>query len=259
MVKQKLIDSHSHIFSEDFDQDRTEVLNAAHSEGVIALIESAIDMETALKALRNIGTIDTKLKIFISIGFNPCELNRDVLQSHIEVIKTNIDRIVAIGEVGLDFFYIKEAVSRETQKCYFKKFIELSKENNLPLIIHSRSAGKYAIDVLIKNKAEKVLMHAFDGSFNSAKKGLDHGYYFSIPPSVLHSTQKRKLTSKLPVEQILLETDSPALSPVRGLRNEPKNLLLSLYEVSKIKGLEPAEVAELTYRNTKRLFNLKNI
>jgi TatD DNase family protein len=259
LVNYKLIDTHCHIFSDEFDNDRVKVLNQAFKEGVLAIIDSSIGSKNINKTLSNIADLKTKIKskIFLSFGLSPYELDELEYDLVFNLIEKNLNNLVSVGEVGLDYYYIREHNLRNKQVKYFRSFIELAKTNNLPLIIHSRSAGKHAIDILIKDRADKVLMHAFDGSFKSAKIGLDYNFSFSIPTSVVYSQQKKNLVKKLPVENILLETDSPVLAPIKGIRNEPKYIKHSLEELAKIKEMSIFELSELILKNTKKFFNLK--
>ncbi len=255
----KLIDSHCHIFSSEFDEDRLNILEKALEVGVVGIIESALDLKTALKILNEIKHPSTNLKIYLSIGLNPCCITGHIFNETVGFIEENLKNLTAIGEVGLDFYLMQDSIGREKQISYFKRFISLSKEENLPIIVHSRSAGKYAIQILVEEKAEKVLLHAFDGSSKSAKLGVENGFFFSIPPSITYSIQKQKLVEKLPLEQLLLETDSPSLSPYRNIRNTPENLVISLREVARIKEVDLKDVAEITFKNTVKLFNIKSL
>ncbi len=255
----KLIDSHCHVFSHEFDEDRLNVLKRAYDIGVVGVIESALDLKTALKVLREVKYPSSNIKIYLSVGLNPCCITGSIFNETYSFIEENFRELTAIGEVGLDFYLTQDSTGREKQISYFKRFISLSKEMNLPIIVHSRSAGKYAIQILVEEKAERVLLHAFDGSFKSAKLGVENGFFFSIPPSITYSIQKQRLVEKLPLDLILLETDSPSLSPVRNIRNTPENLVISLREVARIKKIDLINVAETVFRNTVKLFDLKNL
>jgi len=161
---------------------------------------------------------------------------------------------VAIGEVGLDYWVVKEEEGREIQREIFRTFIDLSLEMDLPLNIHSRSAGKIVIQMLLEKGAQAVHLHAFDGKASSALPAVEAGYYFSIPPSIVRSTQKQKLVRQLPLSALLLETDSPVLGVDPDARNEPANLSIALDAIAEIKNCAMGEVLEAVTENTLKLY-----
>ena len=248
------IDAHCHLNDEDFKEDREEVIKRAKALGVKAIIDSSIDFTSGLLSLE----LQSKYKgfVFSSLGLDPSIMGEYEFARVLELIEQNRDSIVSIGEVGLDFFRIRDEEGQAKQRERFRKFINLAKKLNKPLIVHSRSAGKYAIQVLLENSPSKVLMHAFDGKVGWAEKGAEAGFYFSVPTSVWHSEQKMKLVSALPVERILLETDSPVLGPKRGERNEPANIHFAAKKIAEIKGMPLEEVERQTTQNAMKFFDL---
>ena len=162
--------------------------------------------------------------------------------------------LVAIGEVGLDHWMVKDEAGRSLQRVLFERFVALAAELDLPLNVHSRSTGRETIAVLLDRGARRVVLHAFDGRASTAAPAVEAGYFFSVPPSVVRSAQKRKLVARLPLACLLLETDSPVLGPEPGVRNEPANLRLSLQAVAEIKGMPEEALAETIAENTRRLF-----
>jgi TatD DNase family protein len=136
----------------------------------------------------------------------------------LEFIRLHAAELSAIGEVGLDFWLAKEEPARETQRTVFRLFIRLSIELGLPLNVHSRSAGRHAVAMLLENHAARVQMHAFDGKASAAMLAVEAGYFFSVPPSIVRSRQKQKLVKQLPLSCLLVESDSPVLGPDPTLR-----------------------------------------
>jgi TatD DNase family protein len=171
-------------------------------------------------------------------------------------IRKNCDRLVAIGEVGLDYWLAKEEEEREVQRRIFSLFIDLAIELDLPLNVHSRSAGRHALDLLLEKKAEKVQMHAFDGKISAASPGVDAGFFFSVPPSIVRSRQKQKLVRHLPPTSLLLESDSPVLGPEADKRNEPANIAIAAAVVAELKNVTPEEIVKQTAQNSRRLYRL---
>jgi TatD DNase family protein len=245
----KLIDSHCHIEESDFDEDRTAVINRAAASGVY-IISSAISKGRWKKCLEVSRSFDN---VYCSLGFDP--VNLELKDSLLDWIRHQKDNIVAIGEVGMDHYRIRDHSERDLQLTIFLKFIELSKQLQLPLQVHSRSAGRKALDVLRDSEAVNVHLHAFDGAANLARvASRELGYYFSIPASVIRSRQKQKLTKAIEIERLLLETDSPVLGPENGVRNEPSNIWVALREVAQILKRQEEELRQIIIENTLRLY-----
>jgi len=249
----ELIDVHSHLCSRDFDTDRAVVVQHSQASGLVAILDSGETLKENEKAL----DLSEKFPILKPCaGFSPKNLKQPDAKLVQAYIRANFEKFIAIGEVGLDYWIVKEEAGRKKQREIFASFIELAKEFDKPIVVHSRSAGKYAIDLLKKHNATRVCMHAFDGSAQNAMIGADSGFYFSIPPSIVRSEQKQKMVTKLPIENLLLESDAPSLGPESGKRNEPANITVSLKKIAKIKQLTKEEVAKKTTENAKKLFNL---
>jgi TatD DNase family protein len=246
-----IIDTHAHICDSSFDADRGAVLERARQAGVSAIIAVG---ENISDARRNIELADQHPMIRPATGLYPTILDPDQAEEMCTFIRKERSRLVAIGEVGLDFWVVKEESQKELQKEILKGFISLSKELDLPLNIHSRSAGRHAVALLLRNGASRVQMHAFDGKASAALPAAEAGYFFSIPPSVVRSRQKQKLLKHLPLSCLLVETDSPVLGPEPKVRNEPTNVNISIKAIAELKDIAEEAVIEAIWENTLRLY-----
>ncbi len=247
----ELIDAHAHLHAEAFENDLPAVLEAAEAAGVRAILAVS---ETVADARLNLKLADRHSIIRPCAGLHPTLVDLEAAEAMVGLIQANRDRLAAIGEVGLDYWIVQEPERQEVQRQIFKRFIGLSNDLELPLNVHSRSAGRHTIAFLREHGAKRVLLHAFDGKASAAMAGVELGYYFSIPPSIVRSPQKQKLVRYLPLDRLLLESDAPVLGPDPTARNEPKNIRLACEAIAQIKGLLVEEVARLTTDNARRLF-----
>ena len=251
MPNHKLVDTHAHICDPMFDADRAEVLRRAAAAGVGAVIAVGENISDARKNLE-LSAAHPMLRP--AAGLYPTILDPAQADDMIAFIRKERSRLFAIGEVGLDFWIIKDNADKDIQRDIFKGFIALSKELELPLNVHSRSAGRHAVALLLECGAARVQMHAFDGKASAAFPAVEAGYFFSIPPSVVRSRQKQKLVKSLPLSCILLETDSPVLGSEPNERNEPANVATSLDAVAELKNVTAEQVMDAVAENTKRLY-----
>jgi TatD DNase family protein len=246
-----LIDTHAHLCAPEFTHDLGAVLSRAQAAGVAAVIAVG---ETPADAARNLELSRQHPMIRPAAGLYPTVLELDQAQALHRFIRENRTELAAIGEVGLDFWMVKTDNDRELQREIFRGFIALARELGLPLNVHSRSASRETVDLLIKAGANRVQLHAFDGRASTARPAVEAGFFFSIPPSVVRSRQKQKLVKQLPLSCLLVETDSPVLGPEPAVRNEPANLARAVQAIAEIKALPVRAVAEAVSANTGRLY-----
>lgn len=251
LPKHLITDTHAHICDASFNADRGEVLHKAEGAGVAAIIAVGEDLADAH---RNVELAAEYPMIRPAAGLYPAILDPDQAARMHAFIRSQRPKLVAIGEVGLDFWIVKEADQKELQKEIFKGFIDMSKELNLPLNIHSRSAGRHAVALLLEAGATRVQMHAFDGKASAALPAVEAGFFFSIPPSVVRSRQKQKLVKNLPLSCLLVESDSPVLGPDPDQRNEPANVTVAIAAIAGLKGIDQEQVLEAVAENTLRLY-----
>jgi TatD DNase family protein len=263
-----MIDCHAHLAGEDFDIDRGAVRERAEAAGVHVVVVVGEDPDDNAQVLRviaegNGSAREPMTRLLPCLGFHPDRFaddrpmpTRAVIDAAIAQIRKHRNDIAAIGEVGLDYWWVKDSERRRVQRSLLEEMAALSTELALPLNVHSRSAGHYTVDLLLAAGAQRVLMHAFDGKASHAVRAAEAGYFFSMPPSVVRSDQKQKLVRRLPLESLALESDSPVLGPERDRRNEPANLTFARDFIADVRGVSPERVEEVTTANAQRLFPL---
>lgn len=255
-----MIDTHAHIDTSDFDTDRIEMLQRAFTEGIESIIIPAIEPNSYDNLLK---TVSISERLFCALGVHPqnsIELNENSISLIKELITE--DRVVAIGEIGLDYYYTY--YPKEIQKQALIKQIEIAKENNLPVILHNRDSNEDLMKILIDN-GENVLqgvLHCFSGDKVMLEQALEKGFYVSFTGNITFNNSKSaKLIAETPLDRLLLETDSPWMAPVpfRGKRNEPSYLKYIVQKISEIKLIQIDEVIKMTSENAKKLFKLTTI
>lgn len=257
----EIIDSHVHL--EDF-RDLHGVLRRAKEEGVIAIVTAGVNQESNKKILEICkacrGSKDYPV-IFPSLGIHPGDVIGLEFDSAYKLIEDNVRDIVAISEIGLDYWY-KEARRdesvRKLQENVFERLLALAKKWDRPVVIHSRGAHKECFERASEAGIRKAVFHWYSGPDDILDSILKAGYLVSAAPSLEYSAQHQRAIRKAPLQQILLETDSPVFfKPQSGkYRSEPKDLSRSLKETARIKGLSEDEVARNTTYNALTFFNL---
>jgi len=231
-----LFDAHAHLAAPEFAEDLAAVLARAEAAGVVGIVTVG---ETPAEAERILDLARRYPLIKPAAGLYPTRLEPDAAAALAAVARRNADRLVALGEVGLDRWAVKTEAEWRAQEAILTECIALANALGLPLNVHSRSAGRHTIALLREQGARRVLLHAFDGKAAAAVEGAEAGYAFSIPPSVVRSPQKQKLVRRLQLECLLLETDSPVLGPDPATRNEPANVVVACRAVAELKGVPP--------------------
>lgn len=251
-----IFESHAHFDDEAFDKDREELLGSFLENGIEFVINVGASIETTKK------TIELTKKypfVYGSVGVHPNEA-AELDEEKFAWLKkqTALDKIVAVGETGLDYYY--DEPSKEIQKKWFERQVEMAREAELPLIIHSRDAAKDTVDMMKGLKADEIggVIHCFSYTKETAREFLKMGFYIGVGGVVTFANAKKlkEAVAYIPLENILLETDSPYLSPVpnRGKRNSSLNIPFIAKAIASIKGISYDEVVETTSRNAKNLF-----
>jgi TatD DNase family protein len=249
-----MIDIHAHLCFGDYDNDMHEILAKCRRE-LSAVIVGTARYDEGAKALelsrKNHGFV------FPTLGYHPTEGGEDP-EKIMHLIKANVDKIVGVGEVGLDHHWEKDVSKQEKQKEIFSRFIELAKTIGKPLVIHSWDAESECFE-MVKDAGVDAVFHCFSGSRELAKEITERGFYVSISTMVLFSKNIRKVASDIPLDRLLLETDSPFLSPNKEQdpRNYPWNIKLSAAKIAELRGETIESVLRAAKENAVGVFGLK--
>ncbi len=291
----KLFDAHAHLTDEKYKDDLAEIIKNFETNNVEGVISAGFDLESSQEALK---LANLNSNIFATAGIHPenvvsdfCDIVqlKEILKEDDEIAKEKFfertchqfelclkkiekicenKKVVAIGEIGLDYHFFDEyneveiEFFKELQKFAFKNQIQLANKLKKPIVVHSRDAMGDTLKIIRENPVNREsLLHCYGGSVESAKELIKLGYSFSFGGVVTFKNAKniQEVVQFLPIEKILLETDCPYLSPepFRGKRNEPKNLIYIADKIAKIKNVSIEEVVEQTTKNTKRLYDIK--
>ncbi len=265
-MKNKIVDSHCHLNFEDFNRDLDKIIDNARKNDIEHMLSISVD----LKNFQKIHSISQKYKnIWCTTGVHPNNVPKEITKNDIKILKKKLkdnlsyNKVVGLGETGLDFY--RSYDNNKNQISFFEAHIQVATEEDIPLIIHTRNADDETIKNLKKfSGIQKFngLIHCFSSGKELAKCALDIGFYISFSGIITFKKgdQLREIVSYVPIERILVETDSPYLAPVpfRGKRNEPAFTKYILKEVASVKGISDEKVAEITTKNFFKLFKKAN-
>lgn len=271
------IDSHAHLTSAQFDADREEVIRRAMDAGVHAIINPATNLEDSKRAIE---LAERYPSVYACVGFHPHDATKANEKSLAEIEElSKHPKVVAIGEIGLDFYY--DFSPRETQANVFKMQIEIAQRRNLPIIIHTRNSIEETVNIVenavavwpqwranvitphSRYPAPKGVFHCFSGDTKLAWKVINMGFYVSLPGIITFKKAEEavEVASNVSSEHFLLETDSPYLAPTphRGTRNEPAHIRLIAEKIASLQRLSPADIARATNYSAYRLFGIGEV
>ncbi len=257
-----LIDSHTHIHFKDFQNETEAILNRAQKAGVSQLVNVATDLATS----RTVIEIATRYPgVFAAVGVHPHDVAKmaDGDLAALKSLASSSSKVVAIGEVGLDYYY--EHSPKDVQQSRLRDFVKLSAETKLPLIIHCRDAFEDCFRILDEENGWKQggVFHCYTGNLETAEKILKKGFYVSFSGIVTFkkSQELQEVARRLSRDRFLIETDCPFLAPEphRGKRNEPAYVRLVASKLAELRGVSFEEIAALTSRNTRELFRIAPI
>ncbi len=255
-----VVDAHCHLCFKHFRRDVEDVIRRAEKAGVERMYDCGVTPETIKRSLELSERFEP---VFSTAGLHPPRAPRmpdGVVDETARLIRDNADALAAVGEIGLDYHYVKDPEERRKMKAVFERFLELAEDLGKPVVIHARDAEKDSFAVLTSYSVV-AMFHCYDGPANLAEAIVEEGHYVSL--STIHCIRgrkdpgTRKLIEKVPLEGLLVETDSPYLSPVKGRRrNEPANVWKIVELVADVKGMGVEEVADVTSENALRFYDL---
>lgn len=255
-----MIDTHTHLYSEQFDDDRAEMIQRALDKGVEKFMLPAIDSETHEKMLSL--EADYPNQMFAMMGLHPCSVQPESWGNELEIVKNYIDQrdYVAIGEIGIDLYWDKSTL--DIQVKAFEQQIDWAIEKDWPIVIHTRESFDETFEVLDRKKHPKLrgIFHCFSGDLDQAKRAIDLGFILGIGGVVTFKNGKiDQFLNEIPLDKIVLETDSPYLAPVphRGKRNESSYVELVAGKLVDIYGLPFEEINQATTENALKIFGIK--
>lgn len=250
-------DTHAHYDSSKFSNDRDEVIRSAYQSGVSLIVDPGDTLERSRNTVALANQYDF---IYAAVGVHPEEYETwtDDTVAHLRELAGN-SKVVAIGEIGLDYYWDKE--HKELQKQMFRAQIELALELDLPIIVHDREAHGDCFSIVCDFPQLRGVFHCYSGSADMAKELIKRGWYlgFDGPITYKNNQKAMEVLAVTPLDRIVLETDSPYLSPVpnRGKRNDSRNLPYIAAVVAREKGISVEEVAAITFENGKKLYGIR--
>lgn len=252
-----LFDSHVHLDDSRFDEDREELISSLSENGIDYVVNIGADLPTS----RNSIKLSEKYSfVYATVGVHPHEV-KSMTEDDIILLRelSRHDKVVAIGEIGLDYYY--DNSPRELQKKWFIRQIELANECSLPIVIHSRDAVQDTYEILKQhNQSSRVLIHCFSQSLEMAKKYVNMGAFIALGGAITFKNAKNLLdvVKFVPMEQLLLETDCPYLTPepFRGKRNDPSKVRFVAQKIAELKNIDFMEVMDATNHNARIFYGI---
>ena len=252
-----MIDTHCHVDFKEYNKNRNEVMERAKNK-LTAIINSGASLGGNRRTLKL--QEDYSGFLYSTLGFHPSKTSKadsSIIKLALKEIDDNIDLVVGIGETGLDYHEVTDVNHRKKQEKIFGIFIEMAEEYELPLVIHARDAEKKALAMVKKTTSLKdVVFHCYGGDMETAELIVEEGYFLSLSTIVCFSDHHKKLAKEIPISNLLTETDSPYLSPFKGIRNEPAFVEEAIKVIAEKKSLTPAKVGKITEKSAKKIFNI---
>ena len=247
-------ESHAHYDDERFDEDRDTLLASFPAEGIETVVNASSDIKSSKASI----TLSEKYPFFYAaVGVHPHEVE-NITEADIDELRelSKHPKVVAIGEIGLDYYY--DLSPRDLQRHWFKRQLELADELKMPVIIHSRDAAQECFDIIKNSNVRNGVIHCYSGSAEMAEEYIKMGFYIGVGGSLTFKNNKKgvETVERIPIEKILIETDSPYLAPVpyRGKRNDSRLLKYVVERISQIKNIPENDICNITKNNAQNLF-----
>ena len=259
----ELLDSHNHLYLDKFDADRDAVIERAREAGVVGMVCVAEDFESGGQCVELANRYP---EVYAAIGIHAHKASDDSDEQYaaIKALAQNEEKVVAIGEIGLDYHY--DYSPREVQREVFRRYIRLAHELALPIIVHCRKAHEDSLAILREEQggrgrdSYRGVMHCYSGTAEQARAFLELGFHISFagPVTFKNAEKTREAAAAVPTERLLIETDAPYLAPqrVRGRRNEPAYVLDVAEKLAELKSLSVEDIGRITTRNARKLYGL---
>ena len=247
-------ESHAHYDDERFDEDRDILLASFPAEGIETVVNASSDIKSSKASI----ALSEKYPFFYAaVGVHPHEVE-NITEADIDELRelSKHPKVVAIGEIGLDYYY--DLSPRDLQRHWFKIQLELADELKMPVIIHSRDAAQECFDIIKNSNVRNGVIHCYSGSAEMAEEYIKMGFYIGVGGSLTFKNNKKgvETVERIPIEKILIETDSPYLAPVpyRGKRNDSRLLKYVVERISHIKNIPENDICNITKNNAQNLF-----
>ena len=247
-------ESHAHYDDERFDEDRDTLLASFPAEGIETVVNASSDIKSSKASI----ALSEKYPFFYAaVGVHPHEVE-NITEADIDELRelSKYPKVVAIGEIGLDYYY--DLSPRDLQRHWFKRQLELADELKMPVIIHSRDAAQECFDIIKNSNVRNGVIHCYSGSAEMAEEYIKMGFYIGVGGSLTFKNNKKgvETVERIPIEKILIETDSPYLAPVpyRGKRNDSRLLKYVVERISQIKNIPENDICNITKNNAQNLF-----
>ena len=251
-------DTHAHVNDKQFDADREAFIESLSRYNITAFTEVAYDIMSSYAAVSLAGRYD---RVYAAVGVHPADVD-GIANSDMDILRELLkrDKVVALGEIGLDYHW-DDSPERTVQQEWFEKQIYVAKEEKMPIIVHTRDAMEDTINILKSTKADDGIIHCYSGSVESARVLLNMGFYISIAGPVTFKNAKSLLEVArfVPLDRLLIETDSPYMAPEpnRGKRNCPAYVRYVCERVAALRNMKVEELAEITTNNAKTVYRIK--